>query len=858
MDIGIDLGTTYSVIAVKGQVSLTDGYLPPDYLPECDVSIIRTPEGDNTFPSVFWCDPDNPDDILIGTEAKQKAKEGESPIMFSKRSIGTTERLKIHDRTLTAKEVAAHILRYLKECAEKALGQPVRRAVITHPAYFDPNQVLETREAAVAAGFDMSRDEQMIMEPAAAALAYLHSNTRDPLRVMTYDLGGGTFDVTVLERSEGVISMKAFDGDHLLGGYNFDRALVQEVLRRLKAVGRDIPYDENDPEDRGRRARMLQIAESVKIELSEQRNDKATVDFRARGVLVDGDGREVQVNERVNREQYTALIKEHLDNTVRCCRNALAKAGLGVEELDVILLVGGSTYGPWVKNAVAEALGKEAAQYHPDLCVAAGAAIMAKELPVVDTFGELEVTLEVPPTSPLPSVHVAGRLRKSSGHNLDDAMRAGLKVTLHASDGAALGPHEVGPNGRFLISNVSLLEDEPTGFTLTVTDGYGSELLTKPFAVTYDPETDGGVDIMTTLPKSLYLKVAGGMMEIAKEGEALPAKCVATLVRLHDEPSLSIPVFMQEEEVGSVRVENIPPDAGEGSKVIVTVEITSKNVMRGTARVLTKSDAVAAECPVLIKFPPLKLPPIEQMRAQFQELESKRAQELELAEDAEQRTLLGGKGGKLSKTITNLLEEAEPDKQEVHRALRELERLVTPSPEDMDPPRKQFRDLLEECRDLLDSVGSDSDIRTLRGQLQKIEEEGMNAFALKNHRKWAAVNESLLQLYQRTIKMLGGGAGMELPPTEILKDYFLQQVETTRAALARRRENLQNRADFATRLSPRFENAERNIAQMEDAIARVKDELDTRQALGQLQKAVRNKARLDYYVQHIEDDTQRL
>src|SRR5215831_5001154 len=225
MDIGIDLGTTFSVIAVKGKVQLADGHPAGQYLEQCDVTVIPTPWGEMTVPSVLWVDPENAAEVLIGSGAKQKAESGESPIMFSKRNIGTTKPLKIGDRTYSAKEVATHILSYLKSCAEQALGQPVRRAVITHPAYFDRNQVEETRQAAEAAGLDMSLPEQLLMEPAAAALAFLREETKDPLRVMTYDLGGGTFDVTILERREGIISLKAFDGDPLLGGYNFDREL---------------------------------------------------------------------------------------------------------------------------------------------------------------------------------------------------------------------------------------------------------------------------------------------------------------------------------------------------------------------------------------------------------------------------------------------------------------------------------------------------------------------------------------------------------------------------------------------------------------------------------------------------------
>jgi molecular chaperone DnaK len=271
-DLGIDLGTSNCVIAIKGRVDLDPSYPQARYIEECDTTIIPTPDGHPTFPSVFWVDPEDPNRIIIGTEAKQQAETGSAPIMFSKRSIGTKEPLTLHDRTYTAKEVATHILRHLKQCAERALGRPVRRAVITYPAWFGPIQTQETREAAIAAGFNMDDPRQMMMEPAAAALAYTHSVQEGPITIVTYDLGGATFDVTVLQRKQGVTRVLSFDGDHLLGGYNFDRVLVQWILRKLREKGHVISYDETNPEDRARHARLLQLAEEVKMRLSAHPN----------------------------------------------------------------------------------------------------------------------------------------------------------------------------------------------------------------------------------------------------------------------------------------------------------------------------------------------------------------------------------------------------------------------------------------------------------------------------------------------------------------------------------------------------------------------------------------------------------
>ncbi|MBI2299007.1 MAG: Hsp70 family protein [Armatimonadetes bacterium] len=368
MDIGIDLGTTFSVIAVAGRVELAPDYPAGLYLDECDVTIIPTPYGDETFPSVVIDDPERPGEHLFGLDAAQQAQEGRAPVMFSKRKIGTREGIPLGEGEVLARDVAALFLAYLKQCAEQALGRPVERAVVTHPAYFDRGAVEETREAAVQAGFDMSEPDQMLMEPVAAALAYARTDARDPLRILTYDLGGGTFDVTYLERRGGVIDMRAFDGNHLLGGFNFDRELVYWLRQRLEAQGRWRTLDEEDPDDRGRLARLLQAAETVKLNLAGARSDTTPVDFRLQYVLTDAQGRPLQVNERLTRAEFVELLQPYLQDTLDGCRRALRKAGVEADALDEVLLVGGSSQAPWV----AACLAAEFAAAEPSTRVATG------------------------------------------------------------------------------------------------------------------------------------------------------------------------------------------------------------------------------------------------------------------------------------------------------------------------------------------------------------------------------------------------------------------------------------------------------------------------------------------------------
>jgi molecular chaperone DnaK (HSP70) len=853
MDIGIDLGTTFSVIAVKGNIQLTPNYRDSSrYLPECDVTIIPTPEGNPTYPSVLWWDPSEPDKFVVGVDAKQKAADGYRPIMFSKRAIGTKEKLRMNDRLFTAKEVAIQFLKYMKACAEQALGEPVDRAVVTHPAYFDRNQVQETLEAAQAAGFEMD-PAQMMMEPAAAALAYTQNDERDPLRVLTYDLGGGTFDVTVLEKRQGVITMKSFDGNPRLGGYNFDRALVQWVLAGLKAQGRNIPYDENNEEDRGRHARLLQVAEGIKEQLSQQRTAKAPVNVKI-DFLVDDQGRRAQFLGKITREQFTGLIKESLDETIDCCRRALAGAGVGVGELDAILLVGGSTYGQWVQEAVEGAFKVQVEPYNPDLCVAAGAAIEAAKLPKKTAGAGVDLRLDAKPICALPSTNIPGVLKPLPGSRYNQAACRNLLVMLATPGGALLGPATVGEDGTFILEDIALPEDGEAGeFTVTVCDG-PSELLRTPFTMAYQPEGGLETPINTVLPKPIYLKTADGLAPVAEEGAELPAKCEIRLRKIFGDSVVTVPVMQDGEEIGLIRVDNIPETAGEGSLVLISVELTQKNEMRGMAKVMTRTGTVVAQREVRINFPPIEIPELPNLRAQFEDLNDKREQTILLTEDPAERLTLAGPGEKLVKKLRKLFEEQEPDRQEINHELKKLEKMVNPPPDDMEPPRTQVVSMIEECREMLASKADDPNMQSFQPILKRIEKEANDAHATKNRKKWGAASESLRQAHARIEKMTGGGdgggGGGSLPPTPLLKDRFGQDVDGLRSSLRMAQEKAAKRADYGTKDKPRCEALERDLDTMGKGIDKVNDELPPEQGLAQLRlvmlrsDAIKKKIRL--------------
>jgi actin-like ATPase involved in cell morphogenesis len=836
MDIGIDLGTTFSVIAVKGKLEMAPGYPPAEYLEEMDVTILPSANGNPTFPSVFWWQPADPEQgtpeqYVFGDAAKQLAEEGKAPIMFSKRSIGTNELLKLNGRDFTAKEVAERFLRHLKEWAETVTGQKVGRAVVTHPAYFKPNQREETLKAAQAAGLNVT-SELLMMEPCAAALAYTVNDKRDPLRVMTYDLGGGTFDVAVMEKIEGVIQMKKFNGDHLLGGCNFDDAFVQWILDQLKAKGKNIPYDENNEEHRGRRARMLQVAESVKIRLAEQKTDKIAVPVQV-DFLVDDKGQRVQFRGQINREQYAALIQDELRKTIQCCRSALDDAGMKVEDLNAILLVGGSTKGKWVVDAVAKEFGPVGEPYHPDLCVAAGAAICVAQLaPPPPTNDRVKLTLDYQSTSVLPEVAISGVICPSEGSDLTPEACRKLRLYLDTPGGDLLGPAEIAADGRFVFNKLALQDDgSPSHFKLTVKEE-NDELLSHEVTIVFSEGTPPPPPPVPVLPRPLFLK-AERMVAMADEGDQLPVKCQVSLTRAFGGPTLPIPIYLEREEVGTVLVEDIPEEGGEGCKVVVDVEVTQNNEMRGKVLVYgVNGKTVVKEGSVRIEFPPIIIPELGDLLGKFDELKDRLENDIPNAAPQD-RARLAGSGRALVRKIKKIIEGQSPDRQVLFERIKELEHIVNPPPEDMDPPRREFDDLVAECRE---SIAEDSErLKAYTAQVDRVETAGKEAYDTKNNRKWATANETLRRIRHNLDKPDGPTPPPPPKPTTTqLKLMAEREIQGLRAALNAAREARAREAG-ADRWTAPCEECERRIDNMAAEVKKIRDEADSDQAMAQVQ-----------------------
>jgi len=346
--IGIDLGTTNSCVAV-----MEGG----------EAVVIPNTEGNRVTPSVVAFTKDG--ERLVGEVAKRQAiTNPERTVISIKRHMGTDYKVNIDGKSYTPQEISAMILQKLKQDAEAYLGEPVKEAVITVPAYFTDSQRQATKDAGRIAGLEVKR---IINEPTAAALAYGLDKGEDQT-ILVYDLGGGTFDVSILELGDGVFEVKATSGNNRLGGDDFDQRIMDWMIEEFKkAHGVDLS------EDRMALQRLKEAAEKAKKELSSTMTTNINLPFIAatsKGPL--------HLDLTLTRAQFEKMIEDLIEKTLEPTRQALNDAGLEPKDIDKVILVGGSTRIPAVQEAIKGLIGKEPHKgINPDECVALGAAIQA-------------------------------------------------------------------------------------------------------------------------------------------------------------------------------------------------------------------------------------------------------------------------------------------------------------------------------------------------------------------------------------------------------------------------------------------------------------------------------------------------
>ena len=343
--IGIDLGTTNSCVAVY------DGG---------EAKVITNPEGMRTTPSVVAF---KNGDIIVGQKAKNQMVTNKDTISSIKRKMGTSEKVSANGKEYSPEEISAMILGELKKTAEAYLGETVTKAVITVPAYFNDAQRQATKNAGKIAGLEV---ERIINEPTAAALAYGLDKQDKNQTVLVYDLGGGTFDVSILELGDGVFEVKSTSGNNHLGGDDFDERVMDYIVSEFK---KETSVDLT--KDKMAMQRVKDAAEKAKKDLSGMTTTEISLPFISQGT--DGP---IHLNMSLTRAKFEDLISDLVESTTEPVRKALKDANLSAKDIDKVLLVGGSTRIPCVQELVKKELGKEPSkEVNPDEVVAMGAAI---------------------------------------------------------------------------------------------------------------------------------------------------------------------------------------------------------------------------------------------------------------------------------------------------------------------------------------------------------------------------------------------------------------------------------------------------------------------------------------------------
>ncbi len=342
--IGIDLGTTNSCVCVY------EGG---------EAKVIANAEGERTTPSVVAF---KGNDIIVGAAAKRQAITNPNTVSSIKRLMGTNEKVEVNGKKYSPEEISAMILGDLKKTAESYLGTTVNKAVITVPAYFNDAQRQATKNAGKIAGLDV---ERIINEPTAAALAYgLDKDNNET--VLVFDLGGGTFDVSILELGDGVFEVKSTSGNNHLGGDDFDKRIMDYLVEQFKKEnGIDLSTDKMAMQ------RLKDAAEKAKKDLSGVTSTQISLPF-----ISQGENGPLHLDVTLTRAKFEELVDDLLESTLIPVRNALKDAGLKASDIDKVLLVGGSTRIPKVQEIVKKELGKEPSKgVNPDEVVAMGAAI---------------------------------------------------------------------------------------------------------------------------------------------------------------------------------------------------------------------------------------------------------------------------------------------------------------------------------------------------------------------------------------------------------------------------------------------------------------------------------------------------
>ena len=814
--IGIDLGTTNCVVTIP-EVQAGKYFVS---IPECPGCTVITDQFHRLMVPSVVAEDDN-GNIVVGSKAKGRAGLSPAPIMFAKRSMGERKTFTLDKQgQLTSKDATVHIIRYLKELAEEQLGEPVDEAVITVPAYFTLLAKQETKEAAEIAGLKV---KQIAQEPIAAAMMYCASDARDPLRIMTYDLGGGTFDVAILEKKDGVIasnSILAFDGDRYVGGYNFDNKLAFWIADQLNAQGYDLELDSDNPKDQVIFARLMVLAEQAKCELSKEPVANILDDT---GRIVDHGDNPVHINLDISRDQFEDMIRTEVEYTLQICNRALTekpKKPLKPEDIDEIIMVGGSSRIPMVAQRLEDEFKIKPKLVAPDLCVGLGAAVIAGA--GVGRLDYMELG-NVPHETELDLLSISGKV--VPGEKLDEV--AGCNVRLLATDGSYNRCQTVGPDGGFVFDSVPLAFDDTTEFKLLVTSAGGEEVTCHEFSVcqTAAPVTEGLVEISSgidLLAKAIGIMWASGSEIIAPAQTPLPFETTIMAKTVNTSGRIEIPILEENNTIGKIVVEDIPETLTVGSLVEVSVTIREDFQLEGRAHV----KALAREEKISISVPPPPVKTLDELRDEYEELQMQ-------AENTLGAAGIGAAFGNASAKrlegrlahAREMLDARDGDTPRIQACLDEVRTIIRDltSGWKPNPPRVLFEQKASEANELIERLVTEKPQAAEDGyddRLIDIRKEAEDAYKAQNGPAWSEAYTRVVKLCDDVDRILD----IRPPPPPLDLNKILLDLATS---LNQLRKQAKKDGKLDTELEAEFNAAAASLKQIDpraqDAMNQIRD-----------------------------------
>jgi molecular chaperone DnaK (HSP70) len=762
--IGIDLGTTNCVVTVLGEIG--------EYRRIGGVAIITDEFGREIHASTI-ADVDG--ELVVGDDAKFLAAEGNAPATFWKRYMGKAMLYRLGDRELQPPDLSRELLLYLKGIAKNALGS-VDGAIITHPAYFGADAIAATREAGDGAGLNVGKTGLM-MEPIAAALAYLHDDPdlAGTVRVMVYDLGGGTFDITVLEGTGGDFTPLSFGGDPELGGYNFDKALAKHMLEHLRKQGYQITIDPDHAERDTRWACLMHLAEQAKIGLSEEAPRGLKHDINKPRVFVDDNGKSVQLRLRITREEFESMIRPMIEHTIDCCRKTLQKARLEAGHIDRAILVGGSTRVPLVQEMLEKEFGRrfEFDDEMVDLCVAIGAALCAG-VAVRKTGGLQLEPLPAKVASDTLDLIVKGRLEPTEAFpNVSGAV-----VTLVHDEEDDL--QTVGDDGAFAF-DVSLTPDMENEFSLTAADPDDQVIDEARFTIEHDSggrdevgRGDGVSRPPTYLAKTLNVNTVNrGLVPIMEEGPPLPVDIevdwLSTAGESDENPEVIVELFQEDQYLVEIKLDKFNAPVPQHTPLKLFVHVDQDYTMNAKAEIA----AYGASAEVTdIRIPQPPKPTVEELRGHYQRLRRESKDFLDNFPPGDKKIELGSRIDGTLDEAGQLLDDPAPDVYRIQRLLRNVDRLIIPHLDGgLDPSHAEMQALFAEARQLLPQAEQKNE--ALKKQewhktLDVLQQEAEQAAARQDQRAWASVAERVNEILKRIKAILTDVPGDTPPPPVLL------------------------------------------------------------------------------------------